>query len=57
MHRYTLCRLFAAEGPKPPVIGAAASDAQAAVGGCWYIPAEKDTPGGAAQEGRTAAVR
>ena len=25
--------------PKPPVIGAAASDAQAAVGVCWYIPA------------------
>ena len=30
--------------PKPPVIGAAASDAQAAVSVCWYIPAGKDTP-------------
>jgi len=30
--------------PKPPVIGAAASDAQAAVGVCWYIPAGEDTP-------------
>ena len=28
---------------KPPVIGAAASDAQAAVGVCWYIPAGQDT--------------
>ena len=29
--------------PKPPVIGAAASDAQAAVGIYWYIPAGQDT--------------
>lgn len=27
--------------PKPPVIGVAVSDAQAAVGVCWYIPAGK----------------
>ena len=29
--------------PKPPVIGAAASDAQVAVGVYWYIPAGQDT--------------
>ena len=29
--------------PKPPVIGAATSDAQAAVGIYWYIPAGQDT--------------
>ena len=42
--------------PSPQCIGAAASDAQAAVGVCWYYWAGKDNPGGAAPGGRTAAV-
>ena len=43
--------------PKPPVIGAAASDAQAAVGIYWYYTGRAGHPGGAAPGGRTAAVR
>ena len=39
------------KAPKPPVIGAAASDAQAAVGVCWYIPAGEDTPAEPPPEG------
>ncbi|WP_303436547.1 hypothetical protein [uncultured Oscillibacter sp.] len=43
--------MLVAEGPKPPVIGVAASDAQAAIGVCWYIPAGEDTPAEPPPEG------
>ena len=57
---YTLCRLLVAKGPQPPVIGAAASDAQAAVGVCCIYWQEK-ADGGAVPAplppgGRTMAV-
>ena len=42
--------------PSPQCIGVAASDAQAAVGVCWYIWAGKNCTSGAAPGGRTAAV-
>ena len=38
MHRYIPCAAcWWPKAPKPPVIGAAASDAQAAVGVCWPV--------------------
>ena len=48
---YTLCCLLGADSP--PVFSAAAPDAQAAVGVCRYIPAEKGYPGRAAPGGLT----
>ena len=48
---YTLYRLLVAEGSKPPVIGVTVSDAQAAVGVCWYIPSKEDTPAEPPPEG------
>ena len=52
MHWYILgAACWWPKAPKPPVIGVAASDAQAAVGVCWYILAGKDTPGGVPLEG------
>ena len=52
MHRYIPgAACWWPMAPKPPVIGAAASDAQAAVGVCWYIPAGEDTPAEPPPEG------
>ena len=57
MHRYIPCAAcWWLKAPKPPVIDVAASDAQAAVGVCWYILAGKAPPGGAAPGGRTMAA-